>query len=366
MCSRICILVIALSVIAGPWVQAASAETTFRLQGVRSQETYGPFTFKTGKSIKIESGVFRLTVVSGRAFRLTSSDTDKTYGIYELVPERMIDIGDVLFTITGITTTKPPADALGVTALGPAPAPPSFFAGMTIGLEVELLNAVPYKWEINDAAGEEEEDMERTSATLRFQKSFLTARLGLVTAADWDNTIAGDGSTFENATLEEGTGWIVGMGVDVPVFREGRWKGSVFGEASYRQEELSLQYGAWELDTVSTTITNGATNVVQNYDYINHDENATLTEMLVTVGADIIYQAPHWFIYAGLKALPWADTSLDAEVVSGANKFKIEFERKDPVMAYGGLGFIIAGTKCYVEAEGGGETAVRLGLLKEL
>jgi len=348
---------------------ATAATTTFYLQGVRSRAKFGPFTFKTGASVKVESGLFKLNLVGDRSFRLISSDTGKTYGVYELVPGRMIDVGDVLFTITNIKTRKSPADGVPVRALGPAAARPSFLDGMTLGLELELLNTVPYKWEIDGAEGDSEEDMERTSATLLFQKSFLTASLGLVTSAEWDNTIAGDGSTFENATVEEGRGWIVGVGVDVPVFGEGRWKGSVFGEASYRQEALSLQYGAWEIESiVSTTVTNGASNVVTtttNLDYVNHDKDATLTEVLVMVGADIVYQAPHWFIYAGLKALPWADTSLDATIVAGSNKFEIEFERKDPVMGYGGVGFIVAGTKCYVEAEGGGETAVRLGLLKE-
>jgi len=35
-------------------------------------------------------------------------------------------------------------------------------------------------------------------------------------------------------------------------------------------------------------------------------------------------------------------------------------------MAYGGGGVNVGGIKCYLELEGGGETAVRIGLLKEL
>ena len=86
-------LVLAVTVLA----QAASAGSTFYLQGVRSRATFGPFAFKAGSSIKIESGVFKLNIVGDRSFRLISSDTGKTYGVYELVPGRMIDVGDVLF-----------------------------------------------------------------------------------------------------------------------------------------------------------------------------------------------------------------------------------------------------------------------------
>jgi len=35
-------------------------------------------------------------------------------------------------------------------------------------------------------------------------------------------------------------------------------------------------------------------------------------------------------------------------------------------MAYGGIGFVIKGGKCYLEAQGGGENSLRIGLLKEL
>ncbi len=362
-----CLLAAVVCMSATPSAKAATEATSFRLQAVQSRESYGPFAFKSGSKLKIESGIFKLHVVAGKAFQLTDTTTSKTYGVYELVPGRMIDIGDVLFTITGIKAVALPATA---TPASGTSASRSLLSGAALGLQLDLLNTVKYKWEINGAEGDSEENMERTAAALNFQKSYFTARLGLVTSAKWDNTIAGDGVIFENASIEEGTGWFVAGGVDIPVFKEGRWKGAVFGEASYRQEELSLQYGAWEVQSiVSTTVTNGTSNVVTtttNLDYVNHDEDATLAETIVTVGATISYQAPHWFLYAGLKALPWADTSLDASVVAGANRFDIEFERKDPVMGYGGLGFILAGTKCYVEAEGGGETAVRVGLLKEM
>jgi len=358
---------VALILMGASWLHAA----TFQLQAVLSKETYGPFEFRSGNFVKVESGVFKLQILQDRSFKLVSSDTGEAYGVYELTPGRIIDVGDVLFTITDIKTPPPPVGTAGNAAGRQVPVSRSMLADTALGLEIELLDAVKYDWAINGAKGENAESVDRNEATLRFRKSFLTGRLGLVTAADWDNTIAGDGSTFENATIEKGAGWLVGLGVDVPIFQDGRWTANVLGEVSYRQETLSLQYGAWEVQSiVSTTTTNsGASNVVTtttNLDFINYDEDATLTETLVTLGASIAYEAPAWFIYAGLKTLPWSDAALDATVVVSDKKFEITFERNDPVMAYGGIGFILAGTKCYVEVEGGGENAVRLGLLKTL
>ena len=348
---------------------ASLQAATFQLQAVLSKENYGPFAFKSEARVKIESGVYKLNVLTGRSFQLSDTDSDRSYGVYELVPGRIIDIGDVLYTINTIKATTPRARTSHRTTGNP-PSAAALFANTAIGLEVELLDAVAYDWEIDGASGEHEEKLERNSVSLEFQKNPFIARVGIVTAADWDHTIAGDGDTFENVTLEEGTGWFAGLGVTIPIFIDGRWSANLSGEVSYRQETLSLQYGAWEIESiVSTTVTNGVSNVVTtttNLDYVNYDEEATLTEMLAVLGASVSYDAPSWFLYAGLKALPWSDTSLDAEVRVRDKKYKIEFERNDPVMAYGGIGFIFAETKCYVEVEGGGETAIRLGLLKTL
>jgi len=365
------LIIFCLTAVFAVGVDAANAGASFKLQAVRSKEVYGPFVFVAGTDLKIESGVFRLNIISGRSFQLIESGTDEKFGVYEFVPGRMIDIGNVLFTIVDIKQSKPVVSGANFVHQGQRGVvqSKSFISGVELGIEVDLLNNVKYDWDINDASGDSEENMESTSAALTFSKNYINARIGLVTSAEWDNTILGDGSTFENVTIEEGTGWFVGIGVKVPVFQDGRWEGSVFGEASYRKEELSLQYGAWEVESVVTsTVTNGATNVTTttNYDYLNYDEDATLTETIVMLGAEISYEAPAWFIYTGIKVLPWSNTELDATVVSGSTNFDITFERNDPVMAYGGGGFNLGGMKCYLEVEGGGETAVRLGLLKEL
>jgi hypothetical protein len=349
--------------------RAEATPSTFKLRAVQSHEVYGPFPFKTNARIKVESGIFSLHVISSHTFRLQDTGDKTIYGVYELVPGRMIDIGNVLFSITDIVT-PPPANSSTASALALTNRGPGFFDDTCISLEVDLQNTINFNWKLDGEAGDSEEKMERRSACLRFRKGYLTTRVGLITSSEWDNTIEGDGETYENATLEEGRGWFVGLGIRVPIFHDGRWSAHGYGEASFHQESLSLTYGSWEVGSITTTtITNGATNVVTtttDLDYVNHDEDATLTETLVMLGAEITYDAPAWFIYAGLKALPWEDTSLDATIEADDKKLDIEFERKDPVMVYGGLGLNVGGIKCFVEGEGGGEVAVRLGLSKEM
>jgi len=372
--SNICMAAMLFCVIGvlGMAANAAGGGPSFKLEAVQSKEVYGPFAFRSGAFLKLESGAFKLNIISGRSFELIDPGSGEKFGVYEFVPGRMIDIGDTLFTITDIKSIK--TAAVAIPANGSAnrqyrAEKKSFFDDTAFGLELDLINNTKYDWKINGAGGESDETLERRSASFIFSKDFITARLGLITSSEWDNTIAGDGTNFENATMKKGTGWFAGMGIKVPVFKDGRWEGDIFGEVTYSKEDLSLQYGAWEVNSVvSSTVTNGSTNVTTttNYDYKNYDEDAVLTETLVMLGASISYEAPVWFIYAGLKTLPWNDSSLDAVIVSDNNKFELTFERNDPVMAYGGGGFILKGLKCYIEIEGGGVNAIRLGVLKEL
>ncbi len=356
-------LIIAILMLASvSWMHA----TTYKLQAVRSKEVYGPFSFKPNTYIKIESGIFQLKIISGRTFKLVASDTNKAYGVYELLPGRIIDVGDVLFTVTDIKTPKATPVASNRSNTTPAG---SVFSDTTISLEFDLLNTVEYDWSLNGADASNAEKMERNSATLRFKRKLLTGRLGLITAGDWDNTVDGTSNTFQNATLVKGTGWIAGLGIEIPVLTDGRWKASIFGELSYKQEELSLQYSESVLTIISSVVTNGTSNIVTtatNREITNHSDDATLTEIAATLGANISYTAPRWFIYGGIKVLPWVDTALDAKGSANSSRFKIEFERQDPVIGYGGIGLNLANTKCYVEMEGGGETAIRLGILMEL
>jgi hypothetical protein len=234
---------------------------------------------------------------------------------------------------------------------------------------VDLINNVKYDWKVNGLQGGSSEDMKRNSLSVMYRKSVVVVNCGMILSSEWDGDIAGSGLDFENAQLKEGSGWFAGIGLRIPVFREGGWRGDLFGDVSYSSEKLSLTYGGWDSETVvNSTVTNGTTNVTTttNYDYRNFDKDATLTETLVTLGAELEYQSRVWFMYGGVKILPWSDTSLDATIINGDSRYEIEFERSDPVMAYGGGGFIVKGIKCYLEVEGGGVSAVRLGIRKEI
>jgi len=336
-----------------------AGNASFSLQGLQDHKKYGPYEFVDGGTVKVPSGDFRLKLGDGGGFILHPVGGSEKYGVYELVDGRIIDVGGTLYVETDIIK---PAVSEAVPVQDS-----SFLDDSSFGVNFDLISNTKYDWTINDIASGSAE-MRRTSAGCVFSKGYVNARLGLVLASEWDESVDGDGA-FDNATLKSGSGWYAGAGIKVPFFQEGGWRGEAFGDFSYRSEELALKYGAWQSETtVSTSVTNGITNTTGtvNYTYKEFDEDATLTETLVTLGAVLNYESRGWFGYGGIKVLAWSDSSLDATVVNGPSRYELEFERSDPVMVYGGGGFVLKGVKCYLEIEGGGENAVRIGLLKDM
>ncbi len=341
---------------------AADSVSTFTLRGVRSREAYGPFPFRSGAVLKLESGVFQLRMLAdNKTFSLVDTQAaGMVYGVYELVLGRMIDIGDVLFVITGVTSPPP--------AAAPAAVGTALPDDTELGIDFSLVHRTAYKWEINGLAGGDH-DMDRRSIRLKARRGVFTVQIGLVTDSEWDHTIVGGEGSFTEAELVSGSGWFAAIGLSVPVFEEGRWSARIHGETFYRREELSLQYGTWEIESITSSVdTNAVTNAVVTVTHLafkHYDKTAILTETQVSTGVRLAYHAPAWFLYAGLRVLPWSDTTLDAVITSDDRKYKITFERKDPVMVYGGVGLDLFGLRSYIEIEGGGERAVRLGLARE-
>jgi hypothetical protein len=86
--------------------KAAPATANFRLQAAISERIFGPFTYTDGARIRLETGDYLLRVLGGTRFRLVDPARERSFGDYELVLGRMIDVDETLFTIAEILATR--------------------------------------------------------------------------------------------------------------------------------------------------------------------------------------------------------------------------------------------------------------------
>ncbi len=352
-------------------VGAHADEAMFKLEAVRSGTRFGPFAFQTGALVRTDTGTFRIDIRQGHAFNLVSTtDPTAVYGVYELTLGRMIEVGDGVFTIVGLVD---PATPPGQPAPAGAARGTGFLHGCFVGARVDLFSRVLYDWKANDLAGGKEENLKRNAISVELGRGYFTARFGLVTGAEWDNTIVGDTATFANATLTEGRGWFVSLATRVPVFTEGPWQSHITGELAYRQEDYKLGYSTVGISGVTTTfstnVTAGVTNVqpatvTTNFQFTAFDRDASLTETSLRVGIDLAYVQDAWSAYGGISVYPVLETDLSAGIRTPTATLDIEFERTHPVVVSGGVSADILGLKWYLEGDVGSETTLRAGVRK--
>ena len=353
---------------------------TFFLEGVRSGKLHGPFTFQTGTAIELENRSFRLDVLTAAgSFILTEQQSGTVFGVYELVPGRIIDAGYQLFTITRVASKPLPPGQAPVRDRGMLPPPrhydPFHQSPYRVGVTMDLINRVAYNWKLDDQDGGSAKYMERRGARLSFSRGIVTLAGGFIATADWQETIQDPDGQFERGTLSNGSGWEVELSLLIPVFTEGRWSASVGGGVTYQRETYDLEYGQWQTIILETTtptngVSNGVTNGVPETPppvsvdrFVRQKQSATLSETMVNLTARLDYTAPHWFAYAGLHATPWSDTDMQAFIEIDDQRIPLSFDRRDPFSGYAGVGFTYQDVHSYLEMEAGGVNAIRLGMM---
>lgn len=373
-----------------------SQERVFFLEGVRSGQLHGPFPFRSGSKLTLKTGTFRLDVLSAKGdFLLTDEKTGSVFGVYEMIAGRMIDVGYQLFTITRISTrlqppprmpTQPPAVPQPSSPrrqpqnqVVPQRTQPTHFAKKynastpyTISAIVDVQNEVAYNWSIDGRDGGSAKFVERKGATFLFQKGIFSASASILMDGNWEESVDDISGQFSNASLANGTGWNLGVNIDIPVFSDGYWSASVGGGIQYQRESFDLEYDrriARITTPVSTnTVAAGSTNDVApqtpiiSMQFIQETEDASLDEIWLNLNARLEYSTPTWFIYAGIHAMPWRNTALDADITIEGQSFPLEFEQKDPLSGFAGVGMHLGKTRSYAEFQAGGINAIRIGL----
>ncbi len=357
---------------------------SFFLEGVRSGRLYGPFRFQTGARIQLDTGDFRLDVLSAAgSFILTEQRSGAVFGVYELVPGRMIDAGYQLFTITRVTrTTMPNREHATSYPSGRSTQQETFYttsqpfhqADYRVSIIVDLINQIAYDWTLDGEDGGSAKYMERRGATLALSRGILTIAAGVLLDAEWQETFQDPNEAFEEGRLSSGTGWKADLSLLVPVFEDGRWSAAVGGGVSYQRETFDLEYGQWETidfndNTTTNGLPNGTTNAVPSdvtsiagESFIRQTQSATLSETVVNVTARLDYTAPNWFAFAGLHAEPWSDTDLQATIELDNQRIPLSFSRRHPFSGYVGAGFTYQDVHSYLKFKAGGVNAIRMGV----
>ena len=362
-------------------VQESVAEgntVNFRLQAARSQRAFGPFSYINGARIRLETGDYQLAIRDGQHFRLVDPVRNVSFGDYKLVLGRMIDVDETLFTIAAITDAGTPRGPSMVAATAAGTRIPEKRGGVagtripvTIGGGYDQ-SATSYRWEANGKQRGSAHDIERARWGAWLSRDWWSIRGGISTDVSWNHTIAGDGATFQEATLDSGSGWWVGADVIYPFFDAGRWSADALGAFSYSSEEMTLSYSQLTSRQASREeLVEGSTNETVQVSYTellyqDTANEATLQEWLIQVGATLTYTTERWMLYGGVNIDLATEAELSATIKTSSTVYELDVEREHPITLWGG-GKVTLGTATRVLLEGraGSSTGIRIGIERE-
>ncbi len=341
----------------------ATPTTHFRLQAARSQRLFGPFTYTDGARLRLETGDYRLQVQNATSFRLVDPARGRSFGDYALVLGRMIDVDDTLFTIAEINDGSQPR---GPSLVATAPVRP-----ITIGVGLDQ-STTSYRWTVNGKDGGSPHDIERTRWGAWVGRDWWRLGAGISSDVSWDHTIKGDGSSFENASLDDGSGWWVGADVAYPFFRSGNWRADARGAFAYSSEEMTLTYRQWTAHAASRQepVAGSSNETVEvSYTellYTSRASEATLTEWQLQAGATLSYATAWWQLYGGVDINLATEAELSATITTSSASYKLEIEREHPLVVWGG-GKVKLGKAARLLAEGraGSSTGIRIAIERD-
>lgn len=395
------------------WPAAARSETmikVFSLESVRTEKKHGPFQYLQGAPVKIEEKQFKVTIENRKSFGFVSVDTRQSFGPYDLIEGRIIRIGKELFTLIEIRNMaytppgkpaepkankaadpvvpvpprRPPVKKSADTRVVPSgikvqpaavtPAPGSGLRRTTwldgspleVGVSLGLFRATEYEWKIDGASDGADATFNRNAVSFHLKKGWLSLNAGFTLDSRSDESIDGDGISFREVDIDNGQGWWLGLGADIPVWRNGPWQANVMGDVYHMSEEYKVGYLAWT--ETSTVIqpggTNGTEETVQTYDLRNMDEDITITETLARIGGKLQYSRGNWSCFGGIRIIVFDDVEASDGIRVSSNTYDMSLERTGMASIVGGASLERLGLKWFAEGEAGADLALTVGVLR--
>jgi hypothetical protein len=237
---------------------------------------------------------------------------------------------------------------------------------VALGIGFTLVENTAYEWAI-DGMDTVDTEISRNNMFLSASRGGLMARVGVVFAAEVDDTIDSEDLLLQDVELSDGQGWWAAVDYRGRLWGRGPWSVNLCADGMYRNESYTLSYDAWTSGQVATPDgTNGATRAETVWAYADREEDLTLAEASVRAGLDLGVRVGICDAYLGPRFLFVGSTDASGALsVSDASR-GFDLDRGGTVTLAAGVRIASKALRWSVEAEVGDDTALRLGVSREL
>ncbi len=404
-------------------LSASAAEfKSFWLTEAVSGRTVGPVVNKPGNRFTLDGREW--IVMESRRGEINFADaaTLAPEGPYDLVEQRMVDLGPASYVFTRIVdfegddpsadravvsqASRAPAekgrhpwsqDVPGRWVLGPIPttnpgaykemADPWSLEPLELSPEVvafvEPFRRVQYNWKLDRRSGNKEA-LKMMRAGVAGEWKGLSAEAGLSTGGKTSGTLVDDTLALSGLSLDGGRGVFLGAAYDYRFRIDGGWSASVGAYGAYERQSLDVSArGAWvaakgaknaarkAADAEKTadgessdgeTGDGGQNDSVADYGFYPWGADATLSEMRLGADVSIRYDEWYWGLGATFRIDCVDSISVDGSVPVIDERQDLDADRSQPVTLLL-TGWYSPADNWVIEGHlsFGGETTLRIG-----
>lgn len=400
---KIRILAIATLVALALHGRAAEGYTMFWLTETISGTTAGPFVNKPGN--RIRAGGREWTILAAQPGRILFSDpvAQKYYGPYDLVLQRIVELGDAAFSFSRVEPFKgddPSADIAARTSPAPRPrdstierpkrwdpeplpgsnpaehvAKPSAFSLETrirppaVVAWFEPLREVKYDWWVGEYAGSGGDKTETTryGVSGTWRNWFVEA--SLASGGETSGTLVPDGAFLSNLGLANGSGSALRGGYLHTFVIDGNWNGNIGGCLAYETMDYDLRATVYTRQgSVVAPVAEGEEGTAESgatYTFENYEDEVEMSELSMTFIGGIDYTSEFWGVGVYFTLDLYTDTSFSGAVAVRDESFDLSAERTHPIGVAASAWYSpFADYLVAASASTGAETAIRVAFGK--
>ena len=383
---------------------------SFWLTEAVSGRTVGPVVNKPGNRFSLDGREW--IVMQSRPGEINFADaaTLSPEGPYDLVEQRMVDLGPASYVFTRIADFEgddPSADRSTVSqasrapaeksrhpwsqdlperwVLGPVPTTnPGAYKEMDEPWSLERLELSPeivafvepfrrvqYDWKLDRRSGNKEA-LKTMRAGVAGEWKGLSAEAGLATGGKTSGNLVDDSLALSGLSLDGGRGLVLGAAYDYRFRIDGGWSASVGAYGAYERLSLDVSArGAWaeakspkDEAAVAEADAEGeeSSAVVADYGFYGWSGDATLSEARLGAAVTIRYDEWYWGLGATFRIDCLDSVSADGSVPVIDERQALDADRSQPVtLLLAGWyspadNWVIEGHLAF-----GGETTLRIG-----
>ena len=358
-------------------VSGAAAYKSFWLTESVSGLTVGPIVSRPGNVFTVGGAQWRIHRCDGREIVFESVGGNRTEGPYDLVEQRLLDLGPAAYVFTRITDfvgSDPTVDRSVVSqarraaapggraaaggdrpqrwVLGPVPStnpgahkdavkPWSlhpFSMAPTVSAFLDLYRSVEYDWSVSSVAKSHDSAIRLIRLGAEGEWNGLRAEAGLSFNGSASDALVADSLELSRLRLNDADGWFARIGYDYGFVIDEGWSVSVGVEGSY--ESLSGRLSAHTTQPAESaddgpaesTETSGEDGErIRSYGFHSWHGDLSLDEFRLTAGVGLRYDQWYWGLGAKFLLDCLTDVSTGVRIPVLDDSHELKAERTMPV-----------------------------------